>query len=356
MADHPLPQLMAELTSALAGTGPALAFGQIDRTHVPAGIALLTTTSGSTGEPKEVALSAAALLASARASNKYLGATSGQKWSLLLPLTHVAGINVLTRALDLGTSPIDLRERRDYQRADFAAIVPTQLFRALNGDAPLLAHLKNCDAVLVGGAALSNSLAISARGNGINIVQTYGMSETCGGCVYNGTPLVGVEVRIVEGLIQIKGPTLATTYLNDEQGWRSSLDDGWFRTSDLGEYKNGQLRVIGRSDEVIITGGENISLIAVEESLKTKFLGADFAAFALPDSEWGATLHIALVGDTSISNDEMTLHLAHTLGPAAKPKGFHRLSSLPLIGVGKVDRKALSNSVKDGSGGVDEFS
>lgn len=343
----PIPQIMADLARALAGTGPALAFGEIEQSHAPAHVALVTSTSGSMGGPKAVGLSAGALLASARASNKFLGGFPGQTWSLLLPLNHIAGINVLVRSLELGTSPLDLRGSKDYKRADFTAIVPTQLFRALNGDAQLLEHLKNCQAVLVGGATLPDSMKRAAKEAGINVIQTYGMSETGGGCVYNGTPLDGVEIRTVNGVIQVKGPTLATTYLNDEEKWRESFDDGWLITNDLGEFENDQLTVFGRVDDVIISGGVNVSLNAVEETLKTKFVNADFAAFALPDSEWGSALHIAIADGAGISNEEITLLLEQTLGAAAKPKGLHRLSSLPLIGVGKVDRKVLSQLVRD---------
>ena len=148
-------ELMTQLAHALVGKGPALGFGDISSEAVPDRVAVVITTSGSTGQRKEVGLSASALLSSAAASNKYLGARHGQVWSLLLPLTHIAGVNVLIRSLELGTTPLDLRlnlQNADtYPRADFTAIVPTQLFQALNGDKKLLEHLQNCKAVLVGG-------------------------------------------------------------------------------------------------------------------------------------------------------------------------------------------------------------
>ena len=339
-----LPELMVDLARALAGKGPALGFGAVISTHVPERIALATSTTGSTGNPKEVGLSASAVLASARASNSFLGATFGQVWSLLLPLTHIAGVNVLVRSLELGTSPIDLRAARGtmgFKKADFTAIVPTQLFRALNGDTELLEHLKNCRAVLVGGAALAHSIAMDAEKAGINIVRTYGMSETCGGCIYNGEPLQGVEVKIIDERVAIKGPTLATTYINNESAWLERFEDGWFLTSDRGIITDGKLQILGRADDLIISGGENISINAIEESLKSRFAGIELAAFALPDREWGSSLHIAIAEDALISDEEITLFLAQTFGEAAKPKGFYRLSALPLIGIGKVDRSAL---------------
>lgn len=343
---------MAELAKALTGTGPALHFGtglgELIQTSVPNAVAVVIATSGTTRGPKEVGLSANALLASAKASNKYLGARFGQVWSLLLPLNHVAGVNVLVRSLELGTSPIDLREGIEYSKADFTAIVPTQLFRALNGDAQLLKHLQNCQAVLVGGAPLSDATAKAAADLGIKMVQTYGMSETCGGCVYDGVPLSGVEVRTDNGVIMIKGSTLATTYLNDEQDWRDAFVDGWFVTNDFGSLEDGKLTVLGRADDVIISGGEKISLGAIEMALNEKFESNEFAAFAIPDAEWGSAVHVAIAGNHAVSTSEVSSYLADTFGEVAKPKGFHILSALPIIGVGKVDRRALARIVSQG--------
>lgn len=344
-ASNDLPALMVELAKALTGDGPALGFGGVKSTHVAEQIAVVTATTGSTGKPKEVGLSTSALLSSARASHSYLGAAFGQAWSLLLPLTHIAGVNVMVRSLELGTMPIDLRDSlahaKAYRKADFTAIVPTQLFRALNGETELFEHLKNCRAVLVGGAALTPALATRAKESGINIVQTYGMSETSGGCIYNGEPLSGVEVRIIGGAIAIKGSTLATTYINDERGWEESIKDGWFVTSDHGNFVDGKLQILGRVDDVIVSGGEKVALNAVEETLKLHFTGVEFAAFAVPDQEWGSTLHVAIAANVSISDAEISSLLAQILGDVAKPKGFHRLSELPLVGIGKIDRNAL---------------
>jgi O-succinylbenzoic acid--CoA ligase len=339
--DLDVAHLMADLARALVGTGPALGFGDVHSTHVPRNIAVVIATSGSTGRPKEVGLSASALLSSASASNKNLGARLGQVWSLLLPLTHVAGVNVLVRSLELGTLPIDLRHVENYPKADFTAIVPTQLFRALNGDERLLDHLRNCKKILVGGAALSASQAETARNLGLHLVPTYGMTETSGGCVYDGYPLEGVQLRIENGEIQIKGPTLATNYLNDEEGWQSSLADGWFVTKDRGEYQSGKLQVLGRSDDVIVTGGEKISLRAVEECLASKFPSTEFAVFVVKDAEWGDALHVAIAGPSALSDQEISGHLSQELGVAGKPKKIIRLEVFPRTDIGKVDGLAL---------------
>jgi O-succinylbenzoic acid--CoA ligase len=342
-AECPIAQVMTDLAKALAGTGPALGFGNLKSTRVPQRVAVVIGTSGSTGAPKEVGLSAASLLWSARASNKYLGARYGEIWSLLLPLTHIAGVNVLVRALELGTSPVDLRDVREYLKAEFTAIVPTQLFRALNSDTLLLEHLKNSRAVLIGGAALPQEIRDRAKEIGITLVSTYGMTETSGGCIYDGLPLEGVEVGTTsEGVIKIKSPTLATTYLNNSESWDQMLKDGWFVTNDIGFFNSGKLTVEGRIDDVIITGGEKISLAAVETALTARYANNEFAAFTVPDAEWGAALYVAIGGEGPISTDEVGAYLAKALGHAVKPKGFLILASLPLIGVGKVDRMALA--------------
>ncbi|CAN2218176.1 CaiC Acyl-CoA synthetases (AMP-forming)/AMP-acid ligases II [Candidatus Nanopelagicaceae bacterium] len=335
-------ELMAHFTKALATQDVALSLSATDLRSVPADVALLVSTSGSSGKSKLVAISAPALLASARSSNSYLGATSGNTWSLLLPLTHVAGVNVLIRSMELGTQPVDLRNTEGpYPKVNFTSIVPTQLFAALNGDHYLLEHLQSTKAVLVGGAALAEDLRTKAEAAGINIVTTYGSTETSGGCVYEGTPLAGVEVKITDqGLVAIKGPVLADTYLGDESLWQSQINDGFFITSDLGHLKDGKLVIDGRADDVIITGGENISLTAIDSLLSKKFPDIHSAAFAVEDPQWGHALHIAIASKEP-SDEEISTLLEGEIGKAAKPKGFLRISEIPLMGIGKVDRLAL---------------
>lgn len=330
-----IPQLAGEITSALVGDGPTLGFGDISSESAAHYAAVVIGTSGSSGSPKEVALTATALISSARASNKFINAKPGETWSLLLPLTHIAAVNVIIRAIELGTLPIDLRNHEgEFPKADYTSIVPTQLFRALNGDVRLLNHLKSAKTVLVGGAALSQSLRNQAELAGIKVVTTYGMTETCGGCIYDGEVLDGVAVEIRNGKITIRGPILASSI---------SLDAGWYETTDLGEIKNDKLVVLGRADDVIISGGENLSLDAVEASLNTAFPEVEFAAFSIEDPQWGDSLQIAVVG--TVNDEELIAHLEKDLGSFAKPKGIHRLTSLPLLGIGKVDRKSLAKGI-----------
>lgn len=339
-----IKQLAVQITAALAGTGPALGFGAVRLKVVANDIALAVVTSGSTGLTKQVAFKRDALFASARASNNFLNATAGAQWSLLLPVTHIAAVNVIIRSLELGTLPIDLRDfDGEYPSADFTSIVPTQLFRALNTDQRLLRHLQGAQKVLVGGAALSPALRTAAESAGVEIIETYGMTETCGGCVYEGQALNGVEFAITDnGVIKIRGSVLASDYLNSPDLFQ--LHDGWYITNDLGVIENRKLRVLGRADDVMITGGENLSLTAVEATLSVRFPDIECAAFAINDRQWGQALHLAIVGE--VNETEISHYLEGALGEIAKPKGVHIMDSLPLLGIGKVDRAALSKMVE----------
>lgn len=329
-------QIMANLAKALVSDGPALGFGAVTSTEVESKIAVLVTSTGSTGANKEIVLTASAVLASAKAANKYLGAHFGETWSLLLPLTHIAAVNVLVRSLELGTIPVNLvGHNGDFPKVDYTAIVPTQLYNALNGDERLLKHLQSAKAVLVGGAALTSELEDQATAAGISVVTTYGMSETSGGCIYNGEPLEGIQVAITEsGFIKISGPVLASDLELDAQNY--------FVTNDRGELTEGRLKVLGRGDDVIISGGENISLSEIEGAISQSFADFEFAAFAVSSDKWGQELHIAAVNAPAEFSARVEGILVERFGNAAKPKGFHQLTALPLIGIGKVDRRALA--------------
>ncbi len=278
------------------------------------------STSGSTGAPKEILIPASAMIFSARNSNLFLGAKPGDRWSLLLSPEHTAGINVLVRSIELGTAPVS-----ETESADFTAIVPTQLFRALNGDRQLLKHLQGCKAVLVGGAHADENLLVQAKNLGINCITTYGMTETSGGCVYNGEPLPGVEIRIGE-TIEIKGPMLA----------KVPLTDGFFATSDLGKVENGKLIILGRADDVINSGGKKVSLSKVEYAL-----GEQFAAFGSENSEWGSALNIATTSQTS--DEEIQLILSVKFG--VKALNIFRIKEIPRTALEKIDRQALGKLI-----------
>jgi O-succinylbenzoic acid--CoA ligase len=329
---------MARIAKALVSDGPALSLSEISATTVPARTALVVTTTGSSGQRKEIGLSAGALLTSAKASNKFLGSEFGNTWSLLLPLNHIAGINVLIRSLELGTTPTNLLGYAgNYPKVDFTAIVPTQLFRALNGDENLLQHLQSARAVLVGGAALTSQLRLQAEAAGINVIETYGSTETSGGCIYDGTPLEGVEIAIGDdNRIAIKGKVIAHELISE---------DGWYYTSDAGHIKNGKLLVDGRIDDIVITGGENVSLTAIDRIIGQTFPDLQSASFAVSHPEWGQAIHCAVVGSDSAIEAAIQSALESELGAHAKVKGFLYLQELPLIGIGKVDRRALGRLV-----------
>ena len=340
-----LGELMACIAKALVSDGPALALSPISTEAVASRIALIVTTTGSSGVPKEVGLTASSLLSSAKASNKFLGAEFGNTWSLLLPLNHIAGINVLIRSLELGTSPFNLIGYEGvYPKADFTAIVPTQLFRALNGNENLLHHLQGAKKVLVGGAALTHQLREKAEAAGIEVVESYGSTETSGGCIYNGTPLEGVEYKVGEDKkISISGSTLAHSYLNIDLELVDS--QGWYHTSDAGRVEENRLIVEGRIDDVFQSGGENLSLSSIERVISQSFPQLTFAAFTAPHPEWGSALHIALVNSDNSIQVEIQRILEAELGNIAKAKGFLHCSELPLIGIGKVDRSALAHQI-----------
>lgn len=334
-----LSELMARIAKALVSDGPALSLTDISATSVSSKTALVVTTTGSTGTPKEIALSASALLSSARASNKFLGADFGETWSLLLPLNHIAGINVLIRSLELGTTPANLiGYEGKFPKVDYTAIVPTQLYRALNGDQNLLQHLQSAKAVLVGGAPLTHELRNEATAQGIKVIETYGSTETSGGCIYDGAPLDGVEVEIGnQGRISLKGKVLAEDVLDSE---------GWYHTSDAGRLVEGKLVVDGRIDEIVITGGENVSLTAIDRTLAQHFPHIQSASFVLPHPEWGQAIQLAIVGSDESLHHQIQDVLLRELGAASKIKNFYHLQELPLIGIGKIDRAALGRLVQ----------
>ena len=332
-AEWSIPQLQENLAVALEGSGAALSTTQTQTKQVANEVALVVNTSGSTGDSKSVVLSSAALIASANASHKYLGATPGDSWSLLLPTTHIAGLNVIVRATALGSRVIDNRNTENYVDADFVSIVPTQLYKALTSDSKLLEHLTAAEAVLVGGAPLSDKLKKEAANKHVKIITTYGMTEMSGGCVYNQKPLEGVDVKISDaGLIQLSGPMIASGYLLTNGQLEKFADSDSFDTTDLGEITNGMLKVLGRVDDVIISGGEKISLSAVEEIIKQILPKMDLIIFAMADDLWGEKLCLA---STSLIDIE---DLRTNLDSILTPKEIFLFDEIPTTMLGKPDR------------------
>lgn len=299
--------------------------------------ALVIETSGSTGEPKRVHLSRRAVLASARATHARLGGPGG--WSLRLPPSYVAGVQVLVRSLVAGHEPALDGGMPDAERR-YVSVVPTQLHRALEDPAGR-ADLAAFDAVLVGGGPVDGALRARAEDAGIQTVATYGMSETCGGCVYDGRPLDGVRLRIDEsdGRVLIGGEVLFDGY-DDLGATARVLGDGWFRTDDLGELDaDGTLRVLGRVDDVINSGGVKVPAAAVARRLREHPAVESAEVVAAPDAEWGAVVVACVVGPLDLEQARDWVAAAHPRTWA--PRRLVRLDALPLLATGKPDRRAL---------------
>lgn len=312
-----------------------------DGAPVPDGTALVVASSGSTGDPKGVVLSHAALDASARASVERLGCSPGQRWYLDLPLNHVAGLQVLRRAAVLGAQPVVGDAGGAVTDADWLALVPTQLERLLRDGIDLAGR-----GVLLGGAAAPADLLERAGRGGIRVVRSYGMTETCGGCVYDGRPLAGVEVETTpEGMVRLRGPVVATGLRQPDGAVVPVVDDdGWLTTSDLGRVDGDVLTVLGRADAVIITGGENVAAEAVEGVLRRHPAVADAAVVGEDDAEWGQRVVAFVVpadADAPPTLDDLRAHVAGHLGRHAAPKEVRFVTDLPRTGLGKIDRAAL---------------
>jgi O-succinylbenzoic acid--CoA ligase len=226
----------------------------------------------------------------------------------------------------------------------YTSMVPTQLRRFLDAEP---GALRAFDAVLVGGAATDPELLTRARAAGVRAVTTYGMTETAGGCVYDGEPLDGVEVRIVDGGVELSGPVLALGYRLDPVATAEAFVDGWFRTRDAGRLSDGRLTVTGRLDDVVITGGVNVAPQAVEAALREHPDVADVVVFGRPDEEWGARIVAAVVPSAGASPTLAALRpwVTARLGAPAAPRELHLLTAVPTLHTGKPDRGAVAREV-----------
>lgn len=430
-----------EVAANLARRIPARASGR------SVGVDMVLRTSGSTtGTGKLVGVSMDALVASARATHKRLGGPG--IWVLALPAYHAAGVQVLVRAAVAGTHVFNAYKEGGFDpqhlaqvidaacaaaadcdagssfdddavsscaggaggeaegalAADdsgracpvYTSLVPTQLRRALD-DEQLRGALARLDAVLIGGAAADAQLLEQAKAAGIRVVTTYGMSETCGGCVYDGQPLPGVSMDVDQatGAIWLSGPMLATGYLGDEERTRrcfvsrpqagvgasgvggtasaaesaeagvggpgAGSDAGageparrWFITSDRGQIVDGRLQVLGRLDDVIISGGIKVEPGPIEALLALNPLVSECAVVGLPDLQWGQVVTAVVVPasmpglgrvDEGAILAQIRVYLEQKLSGAQCPKQVLLADALPYKGIGKVDRRALAQSL-----------
>ncbi len=321
-------------------------------------------------------LSTEALAASSMATAVALGG-EGQ-WLLALPPHYVAGIQVLVRSLFAGTRPVLMDRSGGFTPEAFTAaaaqmtdpvryvsLVPTQLQRLLDGPTPAaLAVLRRFNAILLGGSPASPALLEAALDAGVRVVTTYGMSETCGGCVYDGVPLEGVQVDVRDGRVWLGGEVVASGYrhapaLTGESfsvaASEPKLGQGpvrWYKTEDAGELSaDGTLTVTGRIDDVIITGGLKVSANLVAEQLKLVGGVSDAFVLGLPDREWGQRVCAALVGNCSLQ--QLGKEAADLLPAWAVPKTVLFVPQIPMLPTGKPDRLALRQLLESGGTGLD---
>ncbi|RAU91047.1 o-succinylbenzoate--CoA ligase [Mycobacterium colombiense] len=317
-------------------------------------VAVVVATSGTTGVPKGALLTAAALAASAAATHDRLGGPGS--WLLALPPHHIAGLQVLVRSALAGAVPVEMDVSAGFDATElpsairrlgsgrrYTSLVAAQLAKAL-GDPAAAAALAELDAVLLGGGPAPRPVLDAAAAAGITVVRTYGMSETAGGCVYDGVPLDGVRLRTVDGRIVIGGATLAKGYRNPVDP-DPFAEPGWFRTDDLGAVSAaGVLTVLGRADDAISTGGLTVLPQPVEAALCAHPAVSDCAVFGVADDRLGQRVVAAIVvqdGSAAPSLDDLRAQVTRTLDATAAPRELHVVAALPRRGIGKVDRAAL---------------
>lgn len=304
--------------------------------EVEPGDALVIATSGSTGAPRGVVLTHDAVAASAEASNAALAATAHDHWLACLPLSHVGGLSVITRALHAGTrltvlphadpSAIDATTRGAHP-VTLVSLVPTLLGRV---------DVDRFRRVLLGGSR-------PPAHRPANVTATYGMTETGSGIVYDGWPLPGVELRVDgAGIIQVRGAMLLRCY---RDGTIPQDAQGWLSTGDVGHLDaEGRLHVDGRRGDLIITGGENVWPDPVEAVLATHPQVAEVAVAGEPDEQWGHVVTAWVVPVTAAhppTLDALREHVREQLPAFCAPRRLHLVARLPRTALGKVRRSAL---------------
>jgi O-succinylbenzoic acid--CoA ligase len=306
---------------------------------------LVVETSGSTAAPKRVLLSRRAVLASVAATERRLEGSG--PWLLAVPPTYVAGVQVICRSLAAGHEPVlvDGSLAEAVERAGttaFLSLVPTQLHRLLD-EPESVSALRAVHTILLGGGPIDPALRRRAHDEGLRVVATYGSAETAGGCVYDGRPLDGVEVDVAAGgRIRIAGHTLFDGYDGDPELTAQVLVDGWFLTSDAGRLDDeGRLHVLGRIDDVVVSGGVNVPLPAVAARLRAHPDVTAAEVIGVPDPEWGQRVVAFVVASAPVSLEEVRDWVSGEHPRAWAPREVVPVDALPMLANGKVDRLAL---------------
>ena len=349
------------IRAALRPDDPAVPLERAD-------VVAVVSTSGSTGDPRGVLLTDSAVRTATAALERRLGGPGD--WVLALAGHSVGGLMVVVRALLAGTglhvdpstggaASFDARvfaatvaaARAGGAERLYGSLVPTQLQRLVDAGEVGLDALRGLDVVLSGAAATPPGLLETLRSNGIRVLASYGMSETCGGCAYDGIPQPGLAFRTDAadgrslGRLSVTGRAVAAGYrLRPDH---PALRDGTAVTGDLGVIDaDGRVTVVGRADDVVVVGGTNVALPAVEAALRALPGVGDACVVAGPDEQWGARV-VAFVsapaGSGDATDEQLAAAVRAALGRAAVPRAFVRLPQLPLLPSGKPDRRALQH-------------
>lgn len=344
-------ELVAGLATALAGGAviaprcePRLeAALHLDEPVAQSDAAVVVATSGSTGEPKAVVLSAEAISFSATATHRRLGGAGD--WVCALPTYHIAGLMTLARAVVAGTEPRfarpDLADLPTASGRAYLSLVAAQLHRAL-AEPAVVERLRSYAAVLIGGSAIPPGLREAAAAAGVTVVVTYGMSETCGGCVYDRLPLDGVRVELAGERVGLAGPMAFLGYRCRPDLTAAVLDGDLVRTHDRGRMTGGRLEILGRLDEVVISGGEKVDLAAAQRVCDVEFgepASGGLVLLGLPDPRWGTRIVAVTIGRLDLA--QVRARLLPLLGRAALPRELRSVDRLAYTSIGKIDRAVL---------------